>query len=163
MLHSAPVGGWYVFDRFRLSADGALLLRDGIVVPLAPKVLQTLLVLLQRPGEVVRKEQLLQAVWPDSFVEDTGLTRNVSLLRQSLGDAGPRLIATVARVGYRFTASVEHLDGAAVSGVHAAGSAGDATAEQRRFGGWPRQGTCDASSRARARRRRPWRHPRNHR
>lgn len=115
MASPVPVGGCYVFDRFRLSADGTLLVRDGIVVPLAPKVLQTLLVLVQRPGEVVRKEDLLQAVWPDSFVEDTGLTRNISLLRQSLGDDGQRLIVTVARIGYRFTAAVEHVDSTAAS------------------------------------------------
>src|SRR5688572_21155133 len=94
--------GTYVFDRFRLSADGTLLARDGAVIPLPPKVLHTLLVLVQRAAEVVRKEELLNAVWPDSFVEETGLTRNISLLRQALGGEGQRLIVTVARVGYRF-------------------------------------------------------------
>src|ERR1700675_1626712 len=92
----------YAFDRFRLSAEGTLLVRSGEAVALAPKVLQTLLVLVQHAGEVVRKEDLLRAVWPDSFVEDTGLTRNISLLRQALGDNGQRLIVTIARTGYRF-------------------------------------------------------------
>ena len=50
--------------------------------------------LVERAGEVVTKEDLLQAVWPDSFVEDTGLTRNISLLRQALGDDGQRFIVT---------------------------------------------------------------------
>ena len=94
----------YVFDRYRLSADGSLLLRDGTAVALAPKVLRILLVLVQHAGEVVRKEHLLQTVWPDSFVEDTGLTRNISLLRRALGDDGQHFVITVARTGYRFAA-----------------------------------------------------------
>ena len=103
-------GDAYVFDRYRLSADGSLLLRDGVVVALAPKVLQILLLLVQHAGEVVRKEHLLQTVWPDSFVEETGLTRNISLLRRALGDDGQQFVITVARVGYRFAASVGRLD-----------------------------------------------------
>src|SRR6266849_294534 len=107
--------GAYVFDRFRLSADGTLLLRDREAVPLAPKVLQTLLVLVQHAGEVVRKEDLIQVVWPDSVVEETGLTRNISLLRQALADDGQRLIATIARIGYRFVGAVERIDDVAKS------------------------------------------------
>jgi DNA-binding winged helix-turn-helix (wHTH) protein/tetratricopeptide (TPR) repeat protein len=97
----------YVFDRFRLSADGTLLVRDGAAVPLAPKVLQTLLVLVEHAGEVVKKADLIQAVWPNSFVEETGLTRNISLLRQALDDDDQRFVVTVARIGYRFAGSVE--------------------------------------------------------
>jgi DNA-binding winged helix-turn-helix (wHTH) protein/tetratricopeptide (TPR) repeat protein len=104
----------YVFGRFRLSADGTLLLRDGAVVSLAPKVLQTLLVLVAHAGEVVKKADLIEAVWPNSFVEDTGLTRNISLLRQALDDDGERFVVTVARIGYRFAASVARVDGGAV-------------------------------------------------
>jgi DNA-binding winged helix-turn-helix (wHTH) protein/tetratricopeptide (TPR) repeat protein len=100
----------YVFDRFRLSADATLLVRDGAVVPLAPKVLQTLLVLVAHAGEVVKKADLIEAVWPDSFVEDTGLTRNISLLRQALADDDQRLVVTVARIGYRFAGSVERCE-----------------------------------------------------
>src|SRR5262245_46993209 len=96
----------YAFDRFRLSADGTLLVRDGVAIALAPKVLQILLMLVQHAGEVVRKEHLLRAVWPDSFVEDTGLTRNVSVLRRALGDDGQQFVVTVARIGYRFVAPV---------------------------------------------------------
>jgi DNA-binding winged helix-turn-helix (wHTH) protein/tetratricopeptide (TPR) repeat protein len=100
---------FYSFGCFRLSADGTLLLRDGVVVPLAPKVLQTLLLLVQRAGTVVRKAELIAAIWPDSFVEDTGLTRNISLLRQALGDEHQHLIATIARIGYRFAGAVERV------------------------------------------------------
>ncbi len=103
----------YVFDRFRLSADGTLLVRDGVVVPLAPKVLQTLLVLVEHAGEVVKKSDLIEAVWPNSFVEDTGLTRNISLLRQALEDDAQHFVVTIARIGYRFAASVEQVQGRA--------------------------------------------------
>lgn len=100
----------YAFGRYRLSADGTLLLREGARVALAPKVLQTLLVLVQRSGQVVRKADLLQAVWPNSFVEETGLTRNISLLRHALDDEAQAVVATVARVGYRFMAPVALVD-----------------------------------------------------
>ena len=66
-----------MFGRFRLAADGTMLLRDDAVVPLAPKALRTLLTLVERAGEVVTKQQLLETVWPDSFVEDTG-SREIS-------------------------------------------------------------------------------------
>jgi DNA-binding winged helix-turn-helix (wHTH) protein/tetratricopeptide (TPR) repeat protein len=97
----------YVFGRFRLSGDGTLLTRDGATVPLAPKVLQTLLALVERAGDVVTKAELLQSIWPDSFIEDTGLTRNISVLRNALRDEGRQLIVTVPRIGYRFVGTVE--------------------------------------------------------
>ncbi len=100
----------FQFGRFRLSADGTMLLRDGAVVPLAPKALRTLLTLVEQAGEVVTKTQLLETIWPDSFVEDTGLTRNISVIRQALGTDGERFIATVPRLGYRFTAPVEQIE-----------------------------------------------------
>jgi DNA-binding winged helix-turn-helix (wHTH) protein len=106
-----PARTHYAFGRFRLSADGSMLLRDGVVVSLAPKALRTLLTLVEHAGEVVTKAHLIETVWPDSFVEDTGLTRNISVIRQALGEDGERLIATVARLGYRFTASVERIEG----------------------------------------------------
>jgi len=98
----------YRFGRFQLWADGTLLLRDGVAVPLAPKVLQTLLVLVQHAGTVVKKADLIETIWPDSIVEDTGLTRNISVLRHALSDEEQRLIITVARIGYRFAGPVEH-------------------------------------------------------
>lgn len=76
------------------------------MIPLAPKVLQTLAVLVRNAGSVVTKADLIETVWPDSIVEDTGLTRNISLLRQALGDEDQRLIVTVARIGYRFAGPV---------------------------------------------------------
>src|SRR5262249_55914576 len=101
----------YAFDRYCLSADGRLLVRDGVAVPLQPKALQTLLVLVQRAGTVVTKADLMESVWPDSFVEDTGLTRNISVLRHALGDEHQQLITTVARIGYRFAGAVHRVSG----------------------------------------------------
>src|SRR5688572_9473815 len=93
--HAPPASrGSYAFGRFHLSVDGTLLVRDGVRIALAPKVLRTLLVLVERAGQVVTKADLLQLVWPDSFVEETGLTRNVSLLRQALDDEAQALIVT---------------------------------------------------------------------
>jgi len=118
--------GSYAFGRFRLSTDGTLLVRDDVRVALAPKVLQTLLVLVERAGQVVRKADLLQAVWPESYVEETGLTRNISLLRQALADEAQTLIVTVARIGYRFTAPVVLVDASAASHRNDDPSRGDA-------------------------------------
>ena len=106
----------FVFGRFRLAADGTMLLRDEAVVPLAPKALRTLLTLVEHAGEVVTKIHLLETVWPDSFVEDTGITRNISVIRQALGE-DERFIATVARVGYRFIEPVTVLESARESRV----------------------------------------------
>ncbi len=113
MAHAPGSPGQYAFDRFRLAADASLLLEGDARVALPPKVLHTLRVLLERAGQVVSKEELMRAVWPDTFVEETGLTRNVSLLRRALGDLGERLIVTVPRVGYRFTAPVRLVQGEA--------------------------------------------------
>jgi DNA-binding winged helix-turn-helix (wHTH) protein/tetratricopeptide (TPR) repeat protein len=107
--------GSYAFGRFRLSDDGTLLLDQGAAVAVAPKVLRTLLVLIEHAGQVVAKDDLIRAVWPDTFVEEVGLTRNISVLRQILGDDGQRFIATIPRVGYRFIADVEHIKRSASS------------------------------------------------
>jgi DNA-binding winged helix-turn-helix (wHTH) protein len=124
--------GSYVFDRFRLSDDGTLLLERGAALAVAPKVLQTLLVLVQRAGQVVTKGDLVDAVWPDTIVEETGLTRNISLLRQMLTDDGRRFIATVPRIGYRFVAAVEHVEGTApAEKSHLAAAAETASVEPR--------------------------------
>lgn len=121
--------GSFAFGGFRLSADGTLLVRDGHPVTLAPKVLKTLLVLVERAGQVVTKDDLIRAVWPDSFVEETGLSRNISLLRQALGDDAQQTIVTITRVGYRFAAPVVQVDAPAVarpegSAVHVGPEAG---------------------------------------
>jgi TolB-like protein len=68
-----------------------------------PKTIDTLAVLLERRGQVVEKAELMKLVWPDCVVEEVGLARNISLLRQALGSDGEAYIETVPRRGYRFT------------------------------------------------------------
>jgi len=76
----------YEFGPFRYDAGQRLLFRGGEIVPLVPKALDTLQVLLERRGCVVEKSDLLKLVWPDTNVEDVGLARNISLLRKALED-----------------------------------------------------------------------------
>ena len=84
------------------------MVRGDTVVPLTPKLLDLLLHLLDHAGELVTKEALLDAIWPDANVTDNALTQAISELRQALGDdpSSPRYIKTVARRGYRFIAAV---------------------------------------------------------
>ena len=97
---------------FRLDPADRLLWRDGRPVPLPPKAVETLLVLVDRPGRLVTKEDLLRAVWPDTFVEENNLAQHISTLRRVLGEALPEgpVIETVPRRGYRFVAPVGHAD-----------------------------------------------------
>jgi TolB-like protein/Tfp pilus assembly protein PilF len=78
------------------------------LIPLPPKVASTLLVLVENSGRMVDKADLMKTVWPDTFVEENALTRNISVLRKALGDTGdpPAYIETIARRGYRFVAPV---------------------------------------------------------
>ena len=98
----------YEFGPYRLDASARVLLRDGAVVPLTPKALEILAVLVKNRGELVSKEELMKAVWPDTFVEEGSLTQNISILRKVLGpDAeGRPYIETMAKRGYRFAAPV---------------------------------------------------------
>ncbi|HEY8548847.1 MAG TPA: alpha/beta fold hydrolase [Vicinamibacterales bacterium] len=98
----------YTFGPFCLDSPGGLLLRGEEVVSLTPKALETLNVLLERHGQVVTKDELLERVWPDAFVEQNNLAQNISALRRALGEreGGARFIETVPRRGYRFVAPV---------------------------------------------------------
>ncbi len=86
-----------------------LLRRAGSVVPLQPRALETLLVLLRQGGEVVSKQELMEEVWPDSFVEEGNLTQNIFLLRRELGKTagGEEYIQTVSKRGYRMNVPVK--------------------------------------------------------
>lgn len=98
----------YQFENFRLEADSLLLFRDGVQLPLTPKVVATLKALVERHGEVVTKDDLMEAVWPDTQVEEGNLTQNLYLLRKTLGNnsSGTPFIETLRRRGYRFSADV---------------------------------------------------------
>jgi TolB-like protein/DNA-binding winged helix-turn-helix (wHTH) protein/Tfp pilus assembly protein PilF len=101
----------YGFGAFRFDAGERVLYRDASVVPLTPKVADTLLVLLERGGRLVEKSELLGLVWPGTFVEEGGLARNISVLRKALGDEpdGCHYIETVPKRGYRFVAEVSEI------------------------------------------------------
>jgi DNA-binding winged helix-turn-helix (wHTH) protein/TolB-like protein/Flp pilus assembly protein TadD len=101
----------YEFGPFRLEVDDRLLLRDGQPVSLAPKVFDTLIALVENSGHLVTKEDLMTKLWPDTFVEEGALTRNISDLRKALEEAadGDQYIKTVPRHGYRFSQTVRHV------------------------------------------------------
>ncbi|HEX3083792.1 MAG TPA: transcriptional regulator, partial [Pyrinomonadaceae bacterium] len=98
----------YEFGNFTLDVEESRLLRDGLPVPLKPKVLETLFVLVESSGHVIGKKELMQRLWPDSFVEEANLAVNISQLRKALGDdeSGDHFIETVPKRGYRFAAQV---------------------------------------------------------
>jgi len=98
----------YEFGPFRLDVTERLLQRDRQTVPLTPKVFDTLVVLVRHSGHLMKKEQLLKEVWPDTFVEEVNLAVNVSTLRKALGEmeSGQPYIETVSKQGYRFTSAV---------------------------------------------------------
>lgn len=100
----------YRFGPFRLDVAERLLLKEGQAVALPPKVFDTLIALAENSGRLVTKDELMSRLWPDTFVEEATLARNISDLRKVLGEAngGERYIETVPRHGYRFTASVQH-------------------------------------------------------
>lgn len=101
----------YEFGPFQLDASEQRLLCHGKSVPLTPKALATLLVLVENSPRLVEKEELLRQLWPDTFVEETTLARNISDLRKALAvdSSGGRYIETVPKRGYRFTAGVREL------------------------------------------------------
>jgi DNA-binding winged helix-turn-helix (wHTH) protein/tetratricopeptide (TPR) repeat protein/TolB-like protein len=98
----------YEFDGFRVDPVRRRLLRGGEQVPLTPKAFSILLVLVENRGEVVGKEDLIQRVWPDTFVTEANLTQNVSSLRKALGERANdhRYVVTVPGRGYSFVAEV---------------------------------------------------------
>jgi TolB-like protein/DNA-binding winged helix-turn-helix (wHTH) protein/Tfp pilus assembly protein PilF len=101
----------YHFAEFTVDGDQKVLLRNGAPRPLPPKIFDTLLILVENAGRLVGKDELMNQLWPDTFVEEANLTFNIQQLRKSLGDDArqPRFIETVSRRGYRFIAPVEKL------------------------------------------------------
>jgi Tol biopolymer transport system component/DNA-binding winged helix-turn-helix (wHTH) protein len=106
-----PADRIYEFGPFRLDTAERLLLRDGQPIGLTPKAFETLQVLVQSSGRVVRKNDLMTQVWPDAVVEEANLARHVWALRKALGDDNtrPAYIETVSKLGYRFVAPVTEL------------------------------------------------------
>ena len=103
----------YEFGEFRFDAESKTLWKGEKMISLSPKALDVLFLLLQNEGSLVLKQEILNTVWSDTFVEDGVLTQNIYTLRQSLGKdaAGNQLIENIARRGYRFTAPVRKSGG----------------------------------------------------
>src|ERR1039458_4388539 len=106
-MSSVPVA--YKFSCFGLRPSEKQLLRDGKPVPLAPKVYDTLFLLLESQGRLVEKNEFLNRLWPGSFVEEVSLAHAISQLRKALreGTDGTSFIETVPKRGYRFIVPVE--------------------------------------------------------
>jgi len=96
------------FGPFRLDVRERRLLKNGKRLALTPKAFQTLLVLVSHRGHLVSKDDLLKAIWPDGYVEESSLARNISVLRKVLQDTSrkPRFIETVPKRGYRFVGAL---------------------------------------------------------
>jgi pimeloyl-ACP methyl ester carboxylesterase/DNA-binding winged helix-turn-helix (wHTH) protein len=105
----------YKFGRFSADADERLLF-DGVdTIPLAPKAFDTLILLIENCGHVLSKQEIMESVWEDSFVEENNLAQNISILRKALGEGssggGTKFIETVSKRGYRFIAPVSYAGG----------------------------------------------------
>ncbi len=98
----------YRFGPFRMKPEVGVLYQGENLVPLTPKAFGVLLLLVENAGEVVSKQQILDTVWADSFVEETSLTKNISILRKLLGEGFPDVdvIRTISKRGYQLTVEV---------------------------------------------------------
>lgn len=103
---SKKINNLYEFGEFRLDANERVLYRKEKLLTLAPKVFETLLCLIESDGKIISKDELMNEVWQDSFVEESNLTQNIYTLRQIFGKKN-NFIETVPRRGYRFTADVK--------------------------------------------------------
>ena len=98
---SLRIKHFYQFGEFTIDAEQKVLLRQGKPLPLTPKAFDTLLILVEKSGQIAEKDELMNRLWPETFVEEANLTFNIQQLRKSLGDnaRNPLYIETVARRG----------------------------------------------------------------
>ena len=98
----------YRFDQFEVDDREFRLSEDGTPVQVEPKVLRLLVYLIENRNRLVRKQELLDAVWPDAMVTENALTRAIGLLRKALNENSqvPRYLETIPTAGYRFIANV---------------------------------------------------------
>ncbi|MGE0100883.1 MAG: winged helix-turn-helix domain-containing protein [Blastocatellales bacterium] len=116
------VGKVYEFGPYVADVAKAVLMRNGEIVPVGLKAFEVLLSLIEHRGEVVRKDELLSEVWPNTVVEENNLARTISALRKALDDHldAPQYIATIPGRGYRFVSPVREIakSGGGVRGIH---------------------------------------------
>jgi len=117
-MESAP-RSIYRFGPFQLDVQERILERQGAPIPLTPKTFAILRALLESPGHLLTKQELIERVWPDATVEEGNLARNIFTLRKLLGDDQDAAcyIETVPKLGYRFVAPVQLVDAAPRSGI----------------------------------------------
>lgn len=110
-MMSKKIRHLYLFDTFCLNVTEKIFLRNQELIPLTPKAFDTLLFLVQKNGQLVEKDELMAAVWPDSFVVENSLTQNIHQLRKAMGEKpdGSSFIETIPRRGYRFYTDVREI------------------------------------------------------
>jgi DNA-binding winged helix-turn-helix (wHTH) protein/TolB-like protein/Tfp pilus assembly protein PilF len=103
---------FYEFGDFRLDAERHRLWRGGNIVPVPLKAIETLTLLVRNPGKVLERQTLMDALWPNTIVEDANLTVAISQLRKAFGQNGDidQFIETIPRIGYRFTPEISEVD-----------------------------------------------------
>ncbi|HEX8367234.1 MAG TPA: tetratricopeptide repeat protein [Pyrinomonadaceae bacterium] len=127
-MKSHKIKHFYEFGEFRLDAETPSLWRDGELVQIFPKALKVLVLLVVKQGDVVSREELMETVWRDAFVEESNITYTVSLLRKTLDENGKKnFIKTIPKRGYRFVADVREVveNGKAETAVSLASDAVD--------------------------------------
>ncbi len=103
---------FYEFGPFRLDTEKRRVMRDGEIVSLTPKAFELLAVLVQHGGQLVEKDELMQQVWPETYVEEGNLSVHIFALRKALGQTsgGENYIETIPRLGFRFAAAVRSVE-----------------------------------------------------
>ncbi|HEY3455904.1 MAG TPA: winged helix-turn-helix domain-containing protein [Bryobacteraceae bacterium] len=123
----------YCFGPFVLDTTQRVVLCGSAIVPLPPKAVCILTLLVKNAGEVVDKDEIFAAVWPGTFVVESSLTKNISLLRKTLREAGDgkSVIETVSKRGYRFVAPISDEQLSSASKVETHGQASRGFSRQR--------------------------------
>ena len=129
----------YEFGPFRVDPERELLLRGEETVSLTPKNFQILLVLIRHSKELVTKDEMMKMVWPDTFVEEANLSRNIFMLRKALGESPQdhQYIVTVPGRGYRFAESVQLVPQQELSIVSARHATVEVEVSETRNWRWP--------------------------
>jgi len=99
----------FEFGGFTFDTKESVLRRADLIVPLTPKALQALELLLRNSGQVVSRQEMIEALWPNAYVEESNLTVTISMLRKALGENenGTRFVEVVAKRGYRLVAALK--------------------------------------------------------
>lgn len=108
MLRNVVKPGFIEFDGFAIDLDGRVLLRDGVPVALGPKAFDLLVYLVARAGVVVKKDEILDAVWDGAFVEEANIAVQIAAIRKALGESSrePRYVLTIPGQGYKFASRI---------------------------------------------------------